>query len=73
MDIKGQGLLNDKIMAGLLLGWISNIPKLIVDTIMNRQGFSEFFCWHVTGGILVSKQWIYSINGLIIGAFIYHT
>jgi hypothetical protein len=69
MENKTQGLLNDKIMAGLLLGWISNIPKLIIDTIMYKQGFSEFFCWHVTGGILVSNQWLDNINGLIIGAF----
>lgn len=64
-----QKLLNDKIMAGVILGWISNIPKLILDTIMYKLGFSEFFCWHVTSGVLLSKEWLTTNHGIIIGAF----
>ncbi len=62
-------LLDDKIIAGIILGLVSNLPKLVVDTILYKLKFSEFFCWHVTGGILVSKKWLPSINGIIIGAF----
>ena len=64
-----QKLLSDKIMAGVILGWISNVPKLILDTLMYKLGFSSFFCWNVTGGIILSKTWLPSINGRIIGAF----
>ena len=50
---KSFGLLDDKIMAGIILGWVSNIPKWVVDTIMYKLHFSDFYCWHVTGGILI--------------------
>jgi len=66
---KSHGLLHDKVMAGVILGSISNIPKIIVDTALYRLGFSEFFCWHVTGGVLVSAQWLDTFNGFLLGAF----
>ena len=65
-----MGLLNDKIMAGVILGIISNIPKQIIDFILYKLNFSDFFCWHTTAGVLISKEWIYNTHhGLIIGFF----
>lgn len=61
-------ILEDRIMAGFILGVISNIPKLITDTILYNIGFSRFFCWDVTAGVLISKDWIPTINGRIIGS-----
>lgn len=62
-------LFKDKIMAGGILGLVSNFPKLILDIILYYSGFSDFFCWHVTGGILVSQEWLTSVHGLLLGSF----
>lgn len=65
---KSNRLLDDKIMAGVILGWFSNIPKMILDTIMYKLGFSKFFCWHETAGVMISQQWLTGVHGIIIGA-----
>ncbi len=61
-------IFNDRIMTGTLIGLISNIPKQILDFILYKNGFSQFFCWHVTGGTLISEKWLDTVNGVVIGA-----
>lgn len=66
--VKKEGLLTDKFMAGIILGFVANIPKIILDVILYRINFSDFFCWHVTGGVLLSQKWLNQTQGLLIGA-----
>lgn len=62
-------LLKDKIIAGSILGIVSNFPKMLLDIILYKMGFSEFFCWNVTAGVIISKEWIPTLDGRIIGVF----
>ncbi len=60
--------LRDKFAVGLLFGLVANIPKMLADIILYTAGFSKFFCFHVTGGVILSPKWLFTPQGYFIGA-----
>jgi len=64
----GISQVRDKFVLGALFGLIANLPKMLLDIILFRSGFSKFFCFHVTGGVILSKQWLFTPQGYCIGA-----
>lgn len=59
--------MRDKFVVGLLIGLVANIPKMLLDIILYTTGFSRFFCWHVTGGVILSPKWLSTPGGYLIG------
>ena len=62
--------MQDKFAVGTLFGLIANIPKMLLDIILYTSGFSRFYCWHVTGGVVLSGKWLFTPEGYFIGAVI---
>ncbi len=58
----------DWIMAGAFFGLVANLIKMILDIILYTAGFSQFFCFHVTAGTILTPQWFDTVHGIIIGA-----
>jgi hypothetical protein len=61
---------SDLFIAGALFGVLANIPKMVLDIMMYWSGFSRFFCFHVTGGVLLAPRWFNTIHGIIVGGVI---
>ncbi|MGE5557261.1 MAG: hypothetical protein ACM3WV_01475 [Bacillota bacterium] len=59
--------LSDLFVAGTVFGILANIPKMILDIILYFSGFSRFFCFHVTGGVILTPEWFDSLHGYLVG------
>ena len=60
--------MKDKFAVGTLFGLLANIPKMILDIVLYATGFSRFYCWHVTGGVILASKWLFTPEGYFIGA-----
>ena len=59
--------INDKVLLGLVAGFLGNIPKTILCTTLNYSGITKQKCSDLASGIFLSKRTAKTLQGNIFG------
>lgn len=59
---------SDIVVVGIIAGTGANIIKIAADVVLYELGFSKFFCFHVTSGVILAPKWFDTVHVLLIGA-----
>lgn len=64
-----MGKIKDKIILGLLIGFIGGIPKLIINEILVRKGIEKKRFAEIVAGMFVTHEEAISRKGILFGLF----
>ena len=62
--------MDDPIVVGSIIGVFANIPKVISNFIFYQLHFSRYHCWHMTVKTLISADWKFNFQTLVIGGLL---